>query len=336
MPRRTKVGLSEIANYSNLSEALFLAAAGRRNRRYVQQFLEQAPQRLGDLSDSLFSERWRPSEMTEFVIYDPKRRLIHAPRFPDRIVHHALILQVGEHLDRMQIDDSFACRVGKGPLKAVERAQHFGRRFPWYLKMDVAGYFHSIRHSVLLEFVSRRIADAAVLRLFRRILAGFQATPGTGLPIGALTSQHLANLYLAGFDRWMTGQSACRGYVRYMDDMVVWCQTRSDAKALLLSATELLGDVWQLQLKGQSQINRASAGLPFCGYRIYPGIIRLTRRKKLIYRRICTHWEEQYRLGRVTAAQLQAGMASALAAVQAAESLAWRRSEMQRSQSGEV
>lgn len=336
MPRRTRVGLSEIANYSNLSDALYLAAAGRRNRRYVQQFLEHAPRCLGDLSDSLFRGVWRPSQMSEFVIYDPKRRLIHAPRFPDRIVHHALILQVGEHLDRMQIDDSFACRAGKGPLRAVQRAQHFGRRFPWYLKMDVAGYFHSIRHGVLLEFVSRRIADEGVLQLFQRIVESFQTTPGTGLPIGALTSQHLANLYLAGFDRWMTRQSACRAYVRYMDDMVVWCQNRSDAKALLLSATEILKDLWQLQLKGQSQINSATAGLPFCGYRIYPGIIRLTRRKKLIYRRICTHWEEQYQLGRVTAAQLQAGIASALAAVQAAESSAWRRGEIQRSQFGEV
>jgi retron-type reverse transcriptase len=302
----------------------------------VQEFLEDAPRRLGDLSDRLFCERWRPSAMSEFIIYDPKQRLIHAPRFPDRIVHHALILQVGDHLDKMQIDDSFACRVGKGPTKAVERAQHFGRRFPWYLKMDIAGYFHSISHDVLLEFVTRRIADGGVLRLVGRILQSFQASPRTGLPIGALTSQHLANLYLAGFDRWITSHAACRGYVRYMDDMVVWCQTRSEAKALLMCAGEILWDIWKLRLKGQSQINRASAGLPFCGYRIYPGMIRLTRRKKLIYRRIVSHWEERYRLGSATTAQLQAGIASALAAVQAAESVSWRRGELQRSQFGEI
>jgi hypothetical protein len=158
---------------------------------------------------------------------------------------------------------------------------------------------------VLLEFVTRRIADGGVL-------------------------------YLAGFDRWITSHAACRGYVRYMDDMVVWCQTRSEAKALLMCAGEILWDIWKLRLKGQSQINRASAGLPFCGYRIYPGMIRLTRRKKLIYRRIVSHWEERYRLGSATTAQLQAGIASALAAVQAAESVSWRRGELQRSQFGEI
>ncbi len=158
---------------------------------------------------------------------------------------------------------------------------------------------------MLLEFVTRRIADGGVL-------------------------------YLAGFDRWITSHAACRGYVRYMDDMVVWCQTRSEAKALLMCAGEILWDIWKLRLKGQSQINRASAGLPFCGYRIYPGMIRLTRRKKLIYRRIVSHWEERYRLGSATTAQLQAGIASALAAVQAAESVSWRRGELQRSQIGEI
>jgi len=315
---------------------LYLAAAGRRARPAVEEFLQHAPQRLGQLSEALFNECWRPSQMSEFVIYDPKRRVIHAPPFPDRIVHHALILQVGEHLDRMQIDDSFACRTGKGPVMAVQRAQHFSRRFPWYLKMDIAAYFHSISHRFLYEFLERRIADSGVLRLFSRILLGFQASPGKGLPIGALTSQHLANLYLAAFDRWMTRHVACRGYVRYMDDMVVWSCSREHAKALLLAAGEMLSGLWDLQLKGESQINRSAAGLPFCGYRIYPGIIRLTRRKKLIYRRIVRHWEEQYRQGRITTGQLQAGVASAMAAVQAADSVEWRRGETRRSLLGEV
>ena len=94
---------------------------------------------------------------------------------------------------------------------------------------------------------------------------------------------------------------------------------------------ELLGTIWDLKLKKESEINQSSHGLPFCGYRIYPGIIRLTKRKKRIYRRIVSHWETQYLSGRATMTQLQAGFASALAAVQAADCLTWRRREAARS-----
>lgn len=336
MPKRTKVGLCEVANYSNLSEALYLASAGRRLRPAVSAFLDEATAHLGQLAELLLTERWRPLPMTESIIFDPKRRLIHAPQFCDRVVHHAIMLQVGESLDRLQIDDSFACRTGKGPLRAVQRAQHFVRRFPWYLKMDLSGYFHSINHELLLACVARRIADAGLLRLFGHIVGAFEASPGHGLPIGALTSQHLANLYLAAFDRWITSRVACRGYVRYMDDMVVWCQSRADAVEILRGADELLREVWDLRLKPTSQISRTAAGLPFCGYRIYPGIIRLTKRKKLVYRRIVGYWERQYQAGRITTAQLQAGFSSALAAVQAADCVAWRRAESQRSLLGEI
>jgi hypothetical protein len=241
------------------------------------------------------------------------------------------MLQVGLHLDRIQIDDSFACRTGKGPLRAVQRAQEFSRKFPWYVKMDIASYFHSIDHHLLMQFLSQRIGDSGVLRLFSRIVAGFNTQKNRGLPIGALTSQHLANLYLANFDRAITGSSQCRAYVRYMDDMVVWCHSRTDAICMEAKSRELLGAIWDLQLKKESQINQSSHGLPFCGYRIYPGIIRLTNRKKQIYRRIVCHWETQYLSGRATMTQLQAGFASAMAAVQAADCLTWRRREAARS-----
>jgi len=331
MPNRLKIGLLEIANYSNLNEALYLAANGRRSRRHVSEFLRKAPARLGELSRQLITETWRPSRMSEFVIFDPKRRVIHAPPFSDRVVHHALMLQVGEHLDRMQVDDSFACRIGKGPLRAVQRAQEFTRKFPWYVKMDITSYFHSIDHHLLMEFLSHRLGDPGVLRLFSRIVAGFNAEKDRGLPIGALTSQHLANLYLATFDRAITGRPQCRAYVRYMDDMVVWCHSRTDAIYMEAKSRELLGAIWDLKLKKDCEINRSSQGLTFCGYRIFPGIIRLTKRKKRIYRRIVSHWETQYLSGRATMTQLQAGFASALAAVQAADCLAWRRREAVRS-----
>ena len=126
----------------------------------------------------------RVGEGRRFEIRDPKLRAIFAPCFRERVLHHALMNLIGPVLDRALVDDSFACRAGKGTLAATVRVHEHVRRFPWYAKMDVRAYFASIRHSILMERVRRRIKGDDVLALLDRIVAAHGEGSGLGLPIG--------------------------------------------------------------------------------------------------------------------------------------------------------
>jgi hypothetical protein len=116
------------------------------------------------------------------------------------------MLHVGPVLERALVDDCYACRLGKGSLAAVRRAQHHLQRFPWFVKTNIRAYFASIDHHRLGQLLGRRLKDPAVLALCKRILAQRPGPQGRGLPIGALTSQHFANTYLDGFDRFLLEQ----------------------------------------------------------------------------------------------------------------------------------
>ena len=157
-----------------------------------------------------------------FRILDPKPRLIHAPGFPDRVLHHAIMAHAGPVLDRGLVDDTYACRTGKGTLAAVQRACAQAGRFAWFAQIDIRAYFASIGHERLLALLQRRFRDRDLLALLRRIVGAHQPTAGCGLPIGTLTSQYFANFYLNGLDRLLLEHMRVRGYVRYLDD-AVWC-----------------------------------------------------------------------------------------------------------------
>jgi hypothetical protein len=134
------------------------------------------------------------------------------------VLHHALMNVCEPVLERAAIFDSFACRKGKGRLAAIERAQVYAGRHGWFLKMDVRKYFDSVPHRTLEGLLARKFKDPAVLALFGAILASYETTPGRGLPIGNLTSQHFANFYLGRLDRFVKEVLQCLAYVRYSGD----------------------------------------------------------------------------------------------------------------------
>ncbi len=254
-----------------------------------------------------------------FEIRDPKPRAIFAPCFGERVLHHALMNHVGPVLDRGLVDDSFACRVGKGTLAATARAHEHVRRYPWYAKMDVRAYFASIRHSILMERVRRRIKGSGVLALLGRIVGASGAGTGQGLPIGALTSQCLANYNLDPLDRYLLADQATLGYVRYMDDFVFWTGARLDARRLVGEASEFLVGALALTAKTAVQLNQSVRGISVCGYRVLPGSIRLGRRRKGRYWESRRQCEAAYQAGDLDAGQLQRAHDAALAITAHAE-----------------
>ncbi len=234
--------------YDNLVLAFAKVRKGKGWRRDMRDWSENLENRLNALLDDLLHGDFRFGDYNVFKIYDPKERTIYAASIRERIIHHAVINVCGWRLENGLIDDSYACRKGKGQLKAVQRGQDFARRYPWCLKLDIKSYFDSIDKGIMMSLLERKIKDRGMLELFDVLMSSYSTQSGKGIPIGNLTSQYFANLYLDAFDRW-SSQIAGRGYVRYMDDMLVFGQ-RDDLRRLKGDAGRFLSDTLQLTDKG--------------------------------------------------------------------------------------
>ncbi len=336
MPKRIRITLDDVAQWSNLLESAYFASKGKHSRRPVQAFFQQFDKNLSRLGEEIRSGSFEPGPYQRFDIHDPKPRSIHAPAFRDRIVHHAVMRLAGPWIDRLLIDDSFACRIGKGAIAAVQRAQHFSRRNLWYSKVDIRQYFASIDHQLLLARLMRRFSDPGYLEMLRKIVSSFGTDEGRGLPIGALTSQHFANLYLTDADRWLVSQPQVRGLVRYMDDTICWFESKQAAKTTVEELRDFLNHQLRLTLSQKLQINRATHGVTFCGYRIFPGTIKLSRRRQRLYLTARRKWELKYLCGAINELELQARFASAYAISSHAAATSWRRDRLRRGLVDEV
>lgn len=328
--KRSAIGLADVADWHTLAKAFHLAARGKPDHGDVRAFAANLGAELAVLRRDILGETVRPGSMSAFRIRDPKPRIIRAPSFRARVLDHALMAHVGLVLDRALVFDTYACRVGKGTLAAVRRCQHHARRFPWYAKIDVRAYFASVDHPRLMALLRRRFKDRGILALMGRIIDAHHDAPGSGLPIGALTSQHFANFYLAGLDRLLLEGCRVGGMVRYMDDVVWWCESRAAARDALAAARAFLRDDLLLEVKEPALVGRSAAGLAFCGYRILPGALLLSRRRRRRYAERRRHWEDAYLAGVIEAPTLQAGFGSALAITAHADAAGWRREQLRR------
>ncbi|MCP5067045.1 MAG: RNA-dependent DNA polymerase [bacterium] len=330
MVRRSSLSIADVAAWDNLAAAFWSAASGKRGGCEVQSFAADLERRLSQISNELRSGSYVFSPLGEFEIRDPKRRRIHAPCFRDRVVHHALMQVAGPVLDRALVADVFACRVGKGPERAVCRLQQHSRRWPWLVGLDVRQFFASIRHDVLLSFLQRRFKNPDLLRFMEQVVCSHEAGPGRGLPIGALTSQHFANYYLSSLDRLLLERTAACGVVRYMDDVVVLARSKRELEGAVTAASEFVEQQLGLSFHDSRQVRRASVGVTFCGFRVTPGSIRLSRRRRRRYLRGRRDWERAYRVGCLHAEELQRGYSSVLAMTQFAGATAFRREDLRR------
>jgi RNA-directed DNA polymerase len=328
--KRSPVGLIEIADLHNLAAAFHAAARGKRGRGDVEAFRANLDGELAALRAGLLAGTIEPGPMRCFRIHDPKPRLIHAPGFRDRVLHHAIMAHVGPVLDRTLVDDTFACRVGKGTLAAVLRAASHAGRHAWFVQIDVRAYFASINHAVLLGLIARLFSNKPLLALLTRIVGAHGDGAGRGLPIGTLTSQHFANFYLAGLDRLMLERDGVRGYVRYMDDAVWWTNDRREGCAGLEAARLFLAEARHLEIKPPVRIGLTRNGLGFCGFRILPDRILLSRRRRQRYGLLRRRAERGFAARQIDAPGLQAGYAVALALTLHADAEGWRRGQLRR------
>jgi len=302
-------GLFErILDPASLNAALDRAARGKRDRVPVQHLLARREVEIPRLREELATGSYRPRPYQQFDISDPKPRRISCADIRDRVVHHAVCAVLAPLIDRRLIADNYACRLGKGSHRALLRAQGFARRHGWYLKTDIRRYYDSVDHAILLGKLGALCREPALRRLLAVILAHPipGQTPGKGLPIGSLTSQWFANLYLDELDHWLKEVCRVPGYVRYMDDLALWGDDKDQLFALAAELRARLAERLALALKEErTLIAPVGEGMAFLGWRVYPGLLRQQGRRLRRQRRLLARREAQYLAGEIDAGKLQ-------------------------------
>jgi len=278
----------------NLHEAFRKAARGKRNNREVILFLNNFDSNIKNLQEQLLNHEPDIGHYRFFTVRDPKVRTICAASFPERVLHHAVMNVCEPYLDRYAIHDSYACRKGKGNRKALEKAQEFTRKYNWYLKLDIRKYFDSIDHEIMLKLLSKCFKDPELLTLFYTILETYHTEPGRGVPIGNLISQHLANFYLGSFDHWIKQAGKIKGYVRYMDDFILFSNEKQILKTELEELKQFLKNKLNLELKNNIQMNKTYLGIPFLGFRVFPNHTNLMAQTMKRFSKKYRKYEKNY------------------------------------------
>lgn len=322
---RTLGGLhKQMLERENLLLAVHLAAKGRRAQPAVRRFLENQDDELARMREELRTASPECGQCVTFTIHDPKKREITAPVFRERVLHHAVMNVCAPVLERRQIHHSYACRAGKGMHAALGAARQNAAAAPWFLKLDVRAYFASIPHDRLMAALGRVFREKAVLRLLEALVKAY--TPGAerGLPIGTLVSQHLANFYLSSLDTLVVQELRPVGYVRYMDDLVLWLPEAAAARQAAAELKRHAEAVLGLQFKPAS-IHRTARGMDFLGHRVFPHRLGLNRASRRRFQQKITALSQSWAAGKCTESTAQARADALLAATAHAGCRTWRK-----------
>ena len=293
-----------IVKWENLLLAFCRAERGLSDKYEADVYRENLDENLRFLRDGLADGSFPFGEYHSFEVRDPKTRMIHAPAFRERVAQHAIFNLCEPIMEKKLVDDCFACRKGKGTHGALKRAQVFARRYKSYLKLDVRRYFDSVVHSQLLEMLGRVFKDAHLLKLFAQIIGGYETERGRGLPIGSLASQFFANHYLSQLDRTCKQVLRVPGYLRYMDDFILWGHEREDLMKAREGVEKELDGIG-LQLKKRAHPERVRGGVPFLGHTVHPFRMEPDRRARVRFFRKIRSLEWQANEGMIDELELQ-------------------------------
>ncbi len=265
---------TKITDFKNLYQAYKKAIKGSPHSWEAKHFTFFLEKELLLLQQDLVSGVYRTGGFKHYRIYDPKERLISVAPFRDRVVHHAIVRVLEPVYEPVFIFDSYATRKNKGTHAAILRVQQFLRHTKYYLKADIKKHFENMDHDLLLDILGKKIKDKDCLHLIKTVIKGVPWSKG--LPIGNLTSQFFANVYLDRLDHFIKEDLRFKKYVRYMDDMVCLADSVDELKKIREEMDSFLGETLRLELKpGGVYINKRSNGISFLGARIFPNQIRI-------------------------------------------------------------
>lgn len=269
-----------ICSFENLCLAFEKARKRKRKKKEVSNFEYNMERELLRIIEELETLSYQPSSPKRFFLHEPKKRDIWVVDFRDRVVHHALYNIIEPIFDRSFINDSYACRKYKGTHKAIRRFDAFKRKVTknntqkaYVLKADVKKYFDNISHKILLEIIRKKVKDEKTMQLIERIVENHEGKgelEGKGIPIGNLTSQLFANIYLNELDHFVKEKLKTRYYLRYMDDLIILSHSTKILLETKDKIKEFLDSCLNLRLHPQkTRIFPIINGVDFLGYEIF-------------------------------------------------------------------
>ncbi len=314
----------QVYDFENLYAAYVAARRGKRERFAVICFEQHVEDHLIRLQNELQAQTYQPGAYRHFYIFEPKKRKISAAPFRDRVVHHALVNIIEPIWERRFIHDSYACRVGKGTHKALNRCTEFVRTHRYVLQCDIAKFFPTIDHAILKTLLNNKIADPQMMWLCDQIIdsgvgvldserasrwfAGdnlFSPLRPQGLPIGNLTSQFWANVYLNTLDHFVKRELKCRAYVRYADDFLLFSNEKSTLHHWHAELRTFAAEQLRLHIhREKSQVYPTRTGVPFLGFRHFGSHRRLKRDNVVRFRRRLRTMQADYAAGNASRKQI--------------------------------
>ena len=264
---------------------------GKRNKADVQEFQFYLMNNILSLHNDLINHEYKHGSYQCFKINDPKPRVIHKANVRDRLLHHAVYRILYPFFDKTFIADSYSCRNNKGTHKAIKRFEQFARivsknntRPCYILKCDIKKFFASIDQVTLIKILEKHILDRNILDLLKEIIFSFKPN---GLPLGNLTSQLFANVYMNEFDQFIKHKLKVKYYIRYADDFVIFSQSRSYLEKLVSNIQNFLQNkLWLIMHPNKIYIKTIYSGVDYLGWINFKDyrILRTKTKRKMLKR----------------------------------------------------
>lgn len=264
----------------------------KKQKSDVVLFTANLESELWRLADELQAGTYVHGRYEEFIVHDPKRRIIHKAPVRDRVVHRLVYNYLLPRFNPTWLDFSFSCRPGFGQHRSIARvrralaqATHNYTKEGWILKCDIKKFFDHIDHTILSKLVNKQVSDPVMRVLLAKIINSYAVTPGVGIPIGNVTSQIFANVYLHELDWFVKHQMRLPYYYRYADDFIILLETKEQVDEVLAVIENFVTDSLHLTLHPQKIIVRKAAwGIDWLGQVLCPGyeILRSSTKKRMM------------------------------------------------------
>lgn len=300
----------QIISIDNLSLAFDRATKHKKWRLNIQRCMAHKDEIIQSIHTTLKRGHYHTSKYKTKIIHEPKERIIYVlPFAPDRVVHHAIMRIIEPIFESKLIYDTYACRTGKGQIKASDRCLEYTKKYKYVLQLDISKFYPSINHTILKQQLCKIFKDKRLLDLLFEIIDSIEGN--YNVPIGNFLSQWFGNIYLNVFDRFIIKQGFSK-LVRYCDDILVFSDDKQALAELKDKAKEYLHSELELRLS-RADIIKTTRGVKFLGYRHFPQGYRLLKKvTALRIKRRLKHLPEKLERNTIRVSKAKGQVASAL------------------------
>ncbi len=309
---------NKFISFENLYKAYKKARKSNPHKKHILKFSINLEEELFTLQKLLINKTYKISPYRYFKISEPKERLITAPCFKDLVVQHAIINLIEPIFDNTFISNSFACRKNKGTHKGVKQIMKLiiNDHYPkYYLKQDVKKYFPNVDKNILKKIIQKRIKDKQLLSVIFQIIDSYcyENNINKGIPIGNLTSQLFANIYLNELDQYVKHKLKIKYYYRYVDDFLIFSDSKKDLKIYKRKIKLFLNKTLFLEVPNHKKYtNLTKNGVDFLGYKIFPKYLRIRKSNIKRFLRRTKNNLKLYHLNKITLEKNEASVYSFL------------------------